>query len=300
VVDPEGARRRLSQSKALAGQKVDMNAVIKLLTTLQGFTFTVHIDEDMEGRLDIDFSDSVKPIASVAKPLIIEAMHKAGVAMEDMDDWQVRAEGKTVSLFGKLSDKGSRQILSLIATPTVTQSETGDPQKSAVELAKRYFQDTTAIIQEIKTMKVKSMSSMAVWLEKYAQKIADLPTLDVDPELVAYATGVSNLFRALSQNARGVAVSSTFLQECMNNMQVSVPETYSSGWGGYSAGYGGPSAYGGWSYTVDRQLNPADFAMQQAKSNMSESKIRLDTFQAIEQATTAMRRRMTDKYHVQF
>jgi hypothetical protein len=305
VLDPDGVRRRLANAKCLAGKKVDQEALARIITGLKGLRLYVRVVDAINGELQVDFSESVEPLAPVAKPLILEALAGAGAYLEDFNDWYARAEGNTVTLQGKFSEAGLRHILSIIPTPAAAPPQAaagtdgaaaGSPSMQAAA-SQHYYKGVTKVLDDLGKQKPKSFSSLSYWLDKSAKAIGVLPILNVDDELIKYGTGVANVLRVLSQSARGTAISSKLITDVMNNMQVTVPDYYNSG---YASGYG-PYG-GGWNYyyAQPRTLNPADFSAMQASGSLSEVQARMQGFKAIEDATAAIRVKMTQKYQVEF
>src|SRR6202011_5126866 len=107
---------------------------------------------------------------------------RAGAYMEDLDDWYLRAEGDTITLQGKLSPTGLRQILSINQmpapnVPAASGSEApGDPKIAA---SQRFFKAVVKTLADLGKQKPKSFSNLAFWIEKTARTIDQLPLLDV-------------------------------------------------------------------------------------------------------------------------
>src|SRR5262249_38742874 len=78
VIDPDGIRDRLKKAKAVAGGRVNLDALVNELTSLKGVTFTLHASTELEAELLLDFGQPAKAFAPVAKALVIEAMEKMG------------------------------------------------------------------------------------------------------------------------------------------------------------------------------------------------------------------------------
>jgi hypothetical protein len=302
MLDEEGIAYRLKNSKTL-GNKGDIGEQTKVIASLKGVTFTVDFTQKIFGQMKVDFGMDVKPIKYLAKTIVIEALDNAGAHLEDLSDWYAEAEGTSINMRGNVSLKGLRQILSFITPPT-DAIETAKGDGSAIEggqdpkvlASQRYFAAITSYLGDLREQKANSFESLAVWYDKYSQKIDNLPVLDVDPDLITFGTNISNTLRAISQSARGVPIKQSVLTQ---------QETHIQG-GGYTPyGYGYANAYGAgygtaWGY---QYLDVNNYkAVQSAKKNVNSAEYaaRNDAWRMIDEETAKVRKAMTQKYKVEF
>ena len=110
-------RTALRRSDTMATKKMDLNKVVKLLIGLKGLTVSVQADESLNGILHVDFSESTAGLLGIAKPLVLEALDRQGLAIEDLKQSRETVSGTSISLQGKLSKEGMRTLLSLVAPP---------------------------------------------------------------------------------------------------------------------------------------------------------------------------------------
>jgi hypothetical protein len=302
VFDVAGVRERLNRAKALAGTKADLNQLTRIISGIKGLTFTARVTDTVNGELRIDFAAPVAPLAPYAKPLILGALEGAGAAMDELESWDVRAEGTSISFRGKVPEGGLRKILSLIVAP-VQPVEHGLPEPTAkleqnpvVVASQRYYHAVTTLIDDLRQQKAKTFNGMATWYDRYAYQIDNLPMLNVDPELLDYGQRVSALFRGLSQSARGVSIQNSTLEQYKAEQQIIAPSSYA--WGGYGYGYG---YYNNWNNNIQGTVNNyAQIRSVQDRANVTESAGRLQAGRQIDEMTVAIRRRMTEKYKVEF
>src|SRR5262249_55909598 len=146
-----------------------------------------------------------------------------GMLVEEMKDWAILVEAKTITLKGRLSTKGLRTLTDLIPVPGETldlqktdakaaatapeSTSSFSTQDSKGRMSKKYFEHISLLLDQIRTdLKGPNMSPKIAqrMVDKAALEIDRLPVLNVDEELIAYGTGVSETLRNmrnLSKNA---------------------------------------------------------------------------------------------------
>ncbi len=305
MADVKDVRRLLSLSRVMAGKKADLDAAAKLLAGLRGIRVTLSVDEHINGEMRLEFSDSVAPIASFIKPLIIESLEFAGAALDELASWKAVPGETSVTLTGTLSTRTLRQVLSLVHTPPPTQTpvvEAGAPPDSApaapadprVSASQRYFKAITTILNDLTEIKSKTYNGIAYWYDKYAKDIDQLPILDVDQDLLAYGTGVSVMLRSIAGSLRGQKITHELLDQYKESEWGITPGYYSYWSGpGYWWAYGYPSSYyevNNFNYII-RQQNQAVAAGDAARKT---------AWNLVLEKTTLIRQRMVAKYNVEF
>jgi hypothetical protein len=301
VMDPEGLRNRLKNCKALEGKNIDIEEATKLLAGIKGATLTIRVVDTIQGDLHVDFSDRPDAIKSVAKQMLLDALESMGMAVEDLDKWAAKAEGKSIVLSGTLTERGVRMLLSPMLHPTATivneQPDSSGSLKpeSAAAASQRYFSSVKTMLDDLQQQKVKTYQQQAYWYHQFAEKIDELPILNVDPDLLKYGSAVSTTLRGMSNLSTNVRVAQEGIRMNMGETLVSVPPSsyyYGTGWG-WGYGYGSP----GYTTSVNNYGLGSNMI---AASAGGESAIRNKTWQNIEDATTKIRQQMTQKYQVEF
>jgi hypothetical protein len=120
-----------------------------------------------------------------------------------------------------------------------------------------------------------------------ARRIDDLPTLNVDPELVDFSVRV----------AKGLRGHIVAMQQ--TNIKVGAAATISGAGGpqvGYYGGYNGGGYYGGGYYYNDSNSTGTYQTLAQSQGNYSYREL----IAQIDAMEGEIRRKMTDKYKVQF
>jgi hypothetical protein len=291
VTQPHRMDRAIKEMGLLNGKNVSPMAVTQTLSTLKGVTVSIDFHSQPLTEARVEFSSDIKAIKPIAKDLVMAAMSRLGMPVEDSKAWKVTLERDTIILRGQLTEKGLRQISTFLELPTskfstlAKESESKeDPKKLTVEASLRYFHTFEKLIEDLKGGL--NTDAKIVWYEKTARKIDNLPILHVDEELLAFGAATSQQIRETAQRGRNIGHANTA-------NQVAIVGSYGNYYdNGYGGGYGG---YGG-SYSV----NGADLANAQIAANNSSSQNRTRGLTVINNGMADVRRRMTKKYQVEF
>jgi hypothetical protein len=292
-------RERLRQAESLSGKDVDMDALTRVLTSIKGVTMTVQATDRLNGKIRVDLGESPAPLKSVAKALLFEALENNGLMLdEEINNWAIRHEAKAVTLEGRLSTKGLKMLTELIPFPAETlpidKAETksaanasepataSSPEDVKIAASKKYFTHINLLIQslgdDVKGAGSPKLARMMV--SKAAQEIDRLPVLNVDEELIAYGTGVSETFRNMRNLSKNASLDAAYRQATAAGNQ------------GYGYGYGG--FYGG-----GTSLSLSTSVMRKQETAVLKSN-ELAIITMLEEKTAEMRKKMTLKYKVEF
>ncbi len=286
-------RERLRGATSLAGKQVDLDTLTKVFTSMKGVTLTVEATGRLNGKIRVDLGESPTPVKGVARVLILEALERNGMLLEEMKDWRFVSEAKAVTLEGRLTTKGLRTLTDLIPFPVATvdlkgaQSKEPSPtpansastQDSKVAASKQYFQHISLRLQDLRTevkgaQKTKFAQKM---LNDAALEIDRLPVLNVDEELLAYGAGVSASLRDMRNLSK--------------NAQLDYAYRYASIQGNAGYGYGG--FYGGGSVVgATTSTHRQETAVLQSNE--------LAVLTMLQEKTAEIRKKMTAKYQVEF
>jgi hypothetical protein len=303
VMDPDGLRNRLKKAKALGGKDINVEAVAKLFLGLKGVTLVIRVVDTIQGELRVDFSDRPDVIKSCAKQLLLDAVDSMGMAIEDLDNWAAKVDGRSIVLSGSLTEASSRMMLSPLLHPTTTArienvqaDASGTLSKdSAAAASQRYFSSVKTMLDDLQKQKVKTYKQQSYWYNQFAEKIDELPILNVDEELTKYGSSVSTTLRGLCNLSTNVDVAQQGIKMNMGETLVSVPPSgyyYGNGYG-WGYGYGVP----GYTTSVNNYGLGSNMI---AKSAGYANAIVAETWKNIEQATSQVRQNMTQKYQVEF
>jgi hypothetical protein len=290
-------RDLLRGAESLAGKEIDLDAITKVITSIKGVTFTVQAAERLNGKMRVDFGESPSPLKQVAKALLFEAIENNGMMLDDeIKNWRVVVEAKAITFEGRLSTKGLRMLTDLIPIPaeTVTLNQASpkpgetaalsagslSTAESKATTSKKYFQHVSLLIDSMRTdvRKAGSPKLARVMVDKAALEIDRLSVLNVDEDLVAYGTGVSETFRNMRNLSKNASLDASYRQASMAGNQ------------GY--GYGG--FYGG-----GTSLSLSSSVMRKQETALLKSN-QMAIFTMLEEKTAEIRKKMTLKYQVEF
>lgn len=315
VVTPVEIRRKLEENPpaALKGKQVDLAEISQVLSTIRGVTLGITFGERPYCAIKVDFFDDTAALSDFGPALLAEVLERRGAMLDDMANWKGKVDGKRVSLEGPLSTDGLRRITSLLSLPTSTMHSAtkveeatavetpSDPATDMAVATQQYFKSVTRMLDDLRGQRGKSQSvgQIGVWFDNYARKIDRLPMVGVDPEALDYGGYVAATLRDAAMSVKGVGIRTRVRKVEASNQTVT--EGYYAGgyrygrYGAYGGGYGG---------TYERGLTGAEADSARAQVSSQERAIgavSVNTLlQDVQDATSDMRRKLTQKYMIEF
>jgi len=289
AIDVARAKQVLSESPTLREAKIDPNVAAEIISSLEGLALGVRVLSQATGMIRVDFTVDPAPLAEVMKPLLLERLSARGMMIEDFSDWKPSIQGKTAFLGGNLSPGGLSLILSLVEpelpvakpaaiAPTANTAPVNTATKMMADkaaLSRRYFAQVSELVTEVRFPKLEMKTAVfGTWIDRQARRIDELPMLDVDPDLLDYAQGVAKSLRTTAAKQRGAAISATTTPRDTTRY--------------YADGYNQAVKMESASRIQGR--------MEAASANLSH----VDIMRMIDDETAAMRRLLTERYHVEF
>ena len=194
----------------------DLNKLADLYSKLVGITLAIEVTANIEGRLELDFSEEVPAdLKDAAKLALFHFLQDAGAEMDNVNNSTVKIEGKTLVMQTPMDVDGFQRVLSLIRSPhpdvageQVTATTTGTAGDTNGVATLNYYDSIVRILNNLKRQSRSSNNyeRTAIWHEKFAQQIEQLTTRGVDPEVIAYGYDTSKKLRSLSSSLRGVPI----------------------------------------------------------------------------------------------
>ncbi len=303
----EHIRAAVAKSDVLKGVSPDQATAI--LASVQGVKLGVLVGDRLTGQLQLDFAEDPAPLAKVAKPLILKLVGKAGAMLDEFAEWEPVVDAHSLALKGELTTDGMRRLFSILAIDAgaIDRSE---PEEGPTPAAKqpspeakaslRYFKALSKYVDDAQRIgRANSFQQAVFWIENYARKVETLPARNVDPELAQYGDYVAKTFRAVVDQAYGVA-------QKVENAENSNPEVKSYRMGllptGRTVNYGGyfTREYAPYGY-ADIDPSAGEHARQQTED---------EVYRAIETARTTLtqlaadqetvRKNLTERYGLKF
>jgi hypothetical protein len=302
----------LDALETLKGRQVDLDELSKVLASARGMTLGITLAEKPFGKIKLDFGQDASLLKDFAKPLLLEALANHGAMIDEFQEWTVRVNGKQVTLEGNLYQSGLQRLSSLLDAPPELQEQAsaaasggeGQTEEDLKRLAsQQYFNSVTAVLEDLRRRpersKISTWGQVGVWMDSYARKLDGLPILNVDPELLDYGAYVANSFRASADSLKGIGAK-TRVREVNQPTQYNTAYRY-GGTGGYGR-YGGYGGYGGyaWASWEDTKAEQRERTRIRTEERIAGTASAQEIMGEVAKATAEVRRKMTEKYQVEF
>ncbi len=281
---------RLRKNEVLQGRSVDIDKLASILAGVRGVRVGIKIGTKCNAMLVVDLQDDPAPMADFAKSLLLSILGNAGVMLEEMDDWKLTLGKNSISLQGYLSDEGLRRVMGIVELPpdsvammdttaakppSGSKSSTNDVDSLQRDSSRKYFQAVQQRLDSLRLQKnnAKTLGQMAMWIDNAARGIDRMSSLNVDSDLIDYGATIATELRQMVAALQGVGIQSGVRQSQI---------------------YGGDSYYYG-----DYDVQGARRAVR-AEEKATGATSALDLSRLIANQSAAMRRKMTDRYKVDF
>jgi hypothetical protein len=304
AVGPSMVREALSGSKVLAEKGIDLDQAAAVLASVRGLTLGARVTDHVSGSLKVEFDQPVALLAPVAKPLMLEVLAEAGATIDEFNDWKPQTDDRSMRLSGELTASGLRRIFSLFEldgtildqAPNAGSNADADAgggnspaDRYAVtpEATLAYFHGIEEHLKDLsREHGASSYYTIGRWFDKYAKRIDRMPILNVDPELVEFGSKVVGQLRdcvdaikgsGIRSEARGASVEPVY-----DDYPVFVGSNYASG------------------VRDDmREVESQRRAIRAGEQAQSSTTVR-GVVRQLEDGMSSVRRRMTQKYHIEF
>ncbi len=303
---PAWIRSQLGELESLAGKSVDLDKLSQALASVRGVTLGITLVQKRYGKIKIDFQEDVSATADFAKPLLLEVLGGQGLMIDEFHDWTVSVTAHQIALEGVLEPSGMRRILSLLEppnsanyTPAVASSGAKPEEKIIAYASQEYFKTIATMLDDLrgkrKSTEFVTWGQVGAWFERYARKIDNLPILNVDPEMLDYGVFVADSLRQSETAMKGIGAKSgmrkTQLPNYYSTRSWAVPVPVSRWRTGVVYGWSAQE-----NLAARGQAEAQIRTQERIQGNANAHFI----MQGIEQASSAVRRRMTQKYKLEF
>jgi hypothetical protein len=301
LLDLNGVKQRLAKSSAFSGKESDVESLAPVVCGLKGIEFQASFNDSLEGSLRLEFSQDPSALYPFAKQMVSEAMDKMGAKIDDIEAWQVRQEPNTLVLFGPLTKAGLHLIFSPFINTLAASSGsvTGAPADSKLEATLKYYKSLKSLLDDLRKQKA-PLSKYGYWYDKYYKAVQELPSLNVDQEMLLVGNSIASALQQLSVASRSTSKTVNVLEKSKGRYMVNYGDPSVSYSGGYYGGYGGGWGYA--SYDPGQQMvdTTASFALKQNTMLMSLDSFKEKGWTEIDTLMTVARKQMTQKYQVEF
>lgn len=292
AVDLEDIWSPIAIQEKIAGfaslKSVNAKQVVSLLSSIRGVRVVVSKKNLDDCIISLEFGSSPDFLLPVAKDFFVEVLDRNQSSIPEASSWTPSVDGNVLAFRGKISPATLDDLLGVFTAQqlhnrlakTDSESSASNPEQTGLAASKNYFNKVTDIIDRVRSYSAHGTGDRAQWNARLANRIDELPTLNVDSDLIDFAVRVSS-------GLRGNVVA---MQKA--NITAGTASVVNSG--GYDYGYGNYGYAGGYYYDVNA---PAKYrATAQGAGNMSYREL----ISAIDQMVGDIRREMTEKYQVQF
>jgi hypothetical protein len=301
MFEPARLKARLGSMGAMLGKQADVDRIVGRCMAVRGLRLDVFVTEDTRATLTLDLANPVGNDAALFKAILLEAMGDMGASLDSFAGSEPRADANSLRLAGVFSDEDLRRVMSLILTPhpaeqpplanaatPVPPPPAARPPRVVEDNNVKYFRAVDQILNDLTkaNRNAKDYHRTATWHDNFANKIDQLSTLSVDPDLVAYGQSVSSKLRSIAASLRGVAVDINTLNNAVVYNTKVTPGYEQVGWWTYG--------YQPATWQVDSNL--AQVREKQADAVMAGSKDRDTIWQMINDERGRIFAAMSQKY----
>jgi hypothetical protein len=271
------------------------DALASLITSILGARLSVDVTDTIAGHLRLDFDSPVGSNARGLQAAVLQWLDDAGARIEVLGGAKAIISGNSLSFSAPLDERGLRRLLSLIQSPHLPMEQTeaanaGPPQPNAIA-SSGYYNSVcdllNALIRESRNST--SYDKTALWHEKFARKITDLPMAGVDPELLNWGHDVSGKLLALASSLRGVPVEVNQLEKSIRFNATTYYRWYAN------SAESGPLYFPSW---VQGQSNLGDVRAQQEDLVAKNADQRAAIWNMMRDETAQIAQKMEYKYQI--
>ncbi len=188
----EVADKLAKKYHSLLDDSANVTALSEIIAGIRGICLEVQLRSPAQARLSIDFDQDAEILAEIVKPLLMHVLAKNGAGIDDIQDWKVSPQGKSIAFEGKLSQSGLLRVFSVLSSPVgplaASAVSGSSSEKAAAKSSQQYFQTVTNYLNDLffSERRPSSLHQVKTWIQRYARKIEDLDNYQVDKEVIAF------------------------------------------------------------------------------------------------------------------
>lgn len=298
---------RIRDSDVIRENSLNAADVSKQVASVRGLTLGITVRDGIYGAVKIEFSEDISSLKPVAKELAAAVFNRAGLHIDEFDTWQVESDDKQVKLSGEMSRESFQKVLSIVdaGSHDSTQYASSDDESydGPAGVTKKYFDTVNSMIDSLqpRLSAGQAYTRNANWLKRYADKMDELGTLNVDPQMVDYGDFVSQSFRDASMLL--IQTNESSQEKNRNLIAAGARSGGSGGRGGWGHSYNRYGWYGGASGYHRRRTGGDGSRLRSAARQNSKGEAIVsvnEVFNQISAERRNTRQTMTDKFGVQF
>ncbi|MBX3443067.1 MAG: hypothetical protein KF774_11735 [Planctomyces sp.] len=290
LLSPRDIAARL-EGVELSGTTVE--AAADTLSSVQSAAFYIRVDSAIQGRLVIQLGKPAGPLAPAVLAIRDRVLKRIGASLPELADWSFQVQGDQIVGSGALTAQGARRLVSVLNPPALLaaaaaagESGSGSAENSrelTIKASQRYLRGVRSTVDDVQETLKERRDNHALWLDKAARQIDDLPLLNVDEELLAYAERVSGSLRYQAQAER-----SGNIRAGTRKAETGANNVY------------GYVAYGPYGRPFVGTGNPVSGEAISRQENQASMDVRLTEMKEVEDGYASIRRTLTQKYQAEF
>jgi hypothetical protein len=294
------AEGEIERRLEMGGLVVDgeIKPVAKVLASIQGLTLGVTVRDKIFGSLKIDFGVDAGPLTEKGKAMVIGALQRWQLMMDDVNNWTFEVNGPQIKMSGPLTNAGFRKVLSLVRQSIEHDLVSGQGQgaeptseQAMATASKLYFNKVEMLFDELRNKPDNtSLVTYAKWFEKYADEIDHMSMLNVDEQVAKFGLYVSQSFRDTAAVLRGANLDK-------RAQLAGTADEFSGGRFGAYGGYGYGYTSGSYFYMNDRSRERRAIGTQ---IDVQGEKQARDILGEVVKTMTETRGQMSQKYQIDF
>lgn len=255
----------------------------KTLESVQGIVISINVNEERSGSVAVEFEKDTAVLKPVVDKLADAILDRLGANTNDFHDWKWSVKGKQIVGNGPVTKGAGRKLLSVLEPPSITHaisaSQDATPENKAATTSLKYFKSVRILLDDLQEELKGTKLNHALFFERYARKIDEMPRLNVDSALLDYATKVSSSLRyqAQSQRVHSMNASTRMKQDHASSY------AYAGSYGWYVSG----SSFG-------------TSSVIKAQENQGAKELQISEWKQIEEGMNTLRRSLTEKYQIEF
>ncbi|TWU04344.1 hypothetical protein [Stieleria varia] len=278
---------KLKDFQSLKAQSPE--TVGRILASIKGVSIIVGRNGLNECIVKAEFAQSPASLKPIANELFAEMISRNGTAAPEVLTWSVDANETSLAMKGPITEETLSGVLGIFSLQgkaaraglSFKDSDSANRTKEQQTgyRSKYYFDQVNTIVEQTRKHKSQTTGALAKWNDQRARQIDELPTLNVDPDMIQYGSNVAELLRGNALTVR----------------QGNVEAGKAKATQGLNRGYNGYYGYGYDANSVAANQNVTSaYARGNAYANYQE------ILNQIDQMTADLRRGMTQKYQMQF
>jgi hypothetical protein len=296
--------QNMTKSKVVEKYKLDVEEMTAVFSSLRGVKLALTFTDKAQASARVEFGRSLPFDADVGKAFVLAALTNLEAELPGIDAWAFRVDQDAIVAEGELSLPGLRRVLSMVEIPTTKFSslkgEDTESNGDADDMAQKsltYFHSVTKLIEDLQRHS-KSNRGDNFWLDRYAKKIDRLPILYVDPDLLDFGQNTSETLRVMSGARKSANISSGVSRTNIAASAGAADSAYNNyGYNYRGSGYrrNNGRGYGSRARGEERAQNAANKRFQATATSK-----KLEGFRLIANASSELRRTMTERYEIEF